>query len=122
MVAASKLLSKLFQISLVFLQGFPVLCSIGPMLHNTEDFQRKLWRFCGISRGYKGQKPKVSIPKFFRGASLFLVTLPAPSGHVPLTRVAGRARSADSREGLRHTLAEGGFMAEHRYGSREIST
>ena len=28
-------------------------------------FQRFLWRFCGISRGYKGSKPKVSTSKFF---------------------------------------------------------
>jgi hypothetical protein len=28
-------------------------------------FQRFLWRFCGISRGYKGSNPKVSPSKFF---------------------------------------------------------
>jgi hypothetical protein len=28
-------------------------------------FQRFLWPFCGISRGYKGSKPKVSASKFF---------------------------------------------------------
>jgi len=28
-------------------------------------FQRFLWRFCGISSGYKGSKPKVSPSKFF---------------------------------------------------------
>src|SRR5271170_6008556 len=33
----------------------------------SKDFQRKLWRFWGISRAYKGSKPKGSISKFFRG-------------------------------------------------------
>ena len=31
----------------------------------SKPFQRFLWRFCGISRGYKGSKPKVSPSKFF---------------------------------------------------------
>src|SRR5271168_770278 len=40
-------------------------------LFSSKDFQRKLWRFCGISRGYKGQKPKVSISKFFAAPDSF---------------------------------------------------
>src|ERR1700678_3096582 len=32
----------------------------------SKDFQRKLWPFWGISRTYKGSKPKGSISKFFR--------------------------------------------------------
>ena len=34
-------------------------------LFSSKDFQIFLWRFCGISRGYKGSKPKVSPSKFF---------------------------------------------------------
>ena len=33
------------------------------------QFRRFLWRFCGISMGYKGSKPKVSISKFFAYAA-----------------------------------------------------
>ncbi len=35
-------------------------------MFSSKDFQTFLWPFCGISRGYKGSKPKVSISKFFR--------------------------------------------------------
>jgi hypothetical protein len=33
-------------------------------------FQRKLWRFCGISMGCKPSKPKVSLSKYFRDVRL----------------------------------------------------
>src|SRR5271169_6873090 len=36
-------------------------------LFRSKDFQRFLWRFCGISRGYKGSKvpnPKCPSPNF----------------------------------------------------------
>ena len=45
---------KLFQISASFVQGF----------------QRKLWRFCGIPKGYRGSKPKRSNLQIFRRAGL----------------------------------------------------
>jgi hypothetical protein len=59
----------------------------------------------GVTRVKNSKCPS---SKFFRGAGPFLVALLAPSGRVPLARAAGRARSADSREGLRRTLAGAG--------------
>ena len=87
----------------------------------SKDFQRFLWRFCGISTGYKGKKSKVSASKFFRRAGLVVDAFPAPWRRIPPTRAArGRARSAQDRERLGSTVAEGGFIVEHQYRSREV--
>src|SRR5271156_6875976 len=70
-----------------FLAGFSksrLFCS--------KDFQRKFWRFCGISRAYKGKKSKVSTSKLFRTGTLLLDTFSAPSGRFPPIRATGRAR------------------------------
>src|SRR5271163_4012405 len=42
----------------------------------SKDFQRKLWRFCEIPKGYKRSKPKRSTSKFFRRAGPFFDTFP----------------------------------------------
>src|SRR5271163_3923395 len=42
----------------------------------SKDFQRNLWRFCAISRGYKGSKPKEPTSKLFRRAGLLLDAFP----------------------------------------------
>ena len=39
-------------------------------------FQRKLWRFYGISMGCKPSKPKVSLPKYFRDVRLLSAVFP----------------------------------------------
>ena len=44
----------------------------------SKHFQRKLWRFCGISRGCKGSKSNRSISKFLRRASLLSASFPTP--------------------------------------------
>ena len=68
----------------------------------SKDFQRNLLRFCAISRGYKGSKPKEPTSKSFRRAGLLLDALPAPPGRFPPSRTArGRARSAEDRERFR---------------------
>ena len=87
----------------------------------SKDFQRFLWRFSGISTGYKGKKSKVSASKFFRRAGLVVDAFPAPWRRIPPTCAArGRARSAQDRERLGSTVAEGGFIVEHQYHSREV--
>ena len=59
-------------------------------MFSSKDFQTFLWRFCGISRGYKGSKPKVSISKFFR----------RPGGsNSPLGAAKGGDRSATWKDG-----------------------
>jgi hypothetical protein len=37
-----------------------------------KHFQRKLWRFYGNSKGYKGSKPEKYISKYFRRPALVL--------------------------------------------------
>src|SRR5271163_754512 len=70
-------------------------------------FQRKLRRFCGISKSYKGQKPKESLPNFFRRAGLLLDALTTSSGRIP---PAGRREGprAFSRWSRAFTLGGGG--------------
>src|SRR5271168_5194569 len=89
----------------------------------SKNFQTKLWRFWGISRTYKGSKPKGSISKFFR-------LPPPPFGPTsdaiePYSRdSAAREMSSAftaTRERLLRTVADGGFIVEHPYGLVEVS-
>src|SRR5271155_4912484 len=89
----------------------------------SKDFQRNLWRFCAISRGYKGSKPKEPTSKFFAGGGLLSDAPSGPFGRFPPARAArGRARSAEDRERFRREWRRAGFIGQHRYGLREVST
>src|SRR5271156_1355672 len=92
-------------------------------LFSSKDFQRKLWRFWGISRTYKGSKPKGSLSKFFRRP---LPPFGPPSDAIePYSRGSaareGSSASRAARESLLRTVADGGFMVEHPYGLVEVS-
>jgi hypothetical protein len=84
----------------------------------SKGLQRKLWRFCEISKGYKEKKPKVSTSKFFRRARFFWATLQPPSRSIPPmgSRADGRLWAFVSQQGA------GVFMAEEPSGKREFST
>jgi hypothetical protein len=85
----------------------------------SKDFQRNLWRFCAISKGYKGYKPKEPTSKSFRRAGLLSDSLSAPSGRFPPSRAArGQARSAEDRERFPREWRRAGFIGQHRYGLR----
>jgi hypothetical protein len=70
--------------SKLFLQAFP---NLG--LFSSKDFQRKLWRFCGISRGCEGRRPKKS--QIFRGGGPPFDRVLAQSRRVPQAREAWAA-------------------------------
>ena len=89
--------------SKAFWQAFPNPACFPPRI-SKENFGG----FVGFQGVTRVKNPKCPSSNFFGAAGLFLVALLAPSGHVPLARAAGRARSADSREGLRRTLAGAG--------------
>src|SRR5277367_2433494 len=89
----------------------------------SKDFQRKLWRFWGISRTYKGSKPKGTTSKFFRRP--LPPFGPTSDAIEPYSRDSaareGSSASRAARESLLRTVADGGFIVEHPYGLVEVS-
>ena len=91
----------------------------------SKHFQRKLWRFCGISRGCKGSKSNRSNSKLLLRASLLSASFPTPSRRIPPTpavRARGcsavRRRSCCRRGGVTFMKAGSGLVV----GEFELST
>jgi hypothetical protein len=66
--------------------------------------------------------PRRLFPNFFAAPTSFWTQLRPHRAAFRRLAPRGRALSADGRERLRWAVAEGGFIVEHRYGSREVST
>jgi hypothetical protein len=77
----------------------------------SKDFQRNLWRFCAISIGYKGSKPKELTSKSFRRAGLLLDALSAPPGRFLQVAPRGVERVRPRTESV--FVASGGGQVHH---------
>jgi hypothetical protein len=50
-------------------------------------YQRNLWRFCGISKGYKASKPPLMVSKFFSFSRPFSAAFWTPPDRIPPPRL-----------------------------------
>ena len=95
-----------------FWQAFPNLACFSPRI-SKESFGG----FVGFQWVTRVKTQSVHPPNFSPRRPRF-GRIAGAMRRVPPTRAAGRARSADSRERLRRTVAEGGFIVEHQFRLR----
>jgi hypothetical protein len=77
-------------------------------LFGSKLFQTILWRFCGISRGYKGSKPNLMTPNFFGPPTPFR----SHSGHcyAPSPRAVGVRRAFNGSRQKKRGRVHGGAI------------
>jgi hypothetical protein len=81
-------------------------------LFSSKLFQTILWRFCGISKGYKGSKPHLAASKSFRRSRLLSAAFSMPPDRIPPSRAAWPLACAAIRWRLGCGKVKGAFMAE----------
>ena len=79
-------------------EPFPSFSKSG--VFGSKLFQIKLWRFCGISRGYKASKRPLMVSKFFSSDRPFLTAFWTPPDRIPLPRLDRVRRSAGFYDAL----------------------